>query len=461
MFEPQNSIIIVDDMEKDLSDLSKVFNASGVSCRTIQYTTEYNNPLKGVRIAFFDINITNKNYNFNQDEFDYKIDSSLSAVFNDLTIAISSCIDSETAPFALIFWSKNTTVVDNFIKYVRERVPNLPSPILVDSIDKSQFIGNPEGVKARIEQIFQDKSIKLLLDFENTCVVSASNVVDDIYKIIPKNPNVNDKTWGNSINFEVNFEKIFSKIAISSLGIQHARKNPDKAVYEALIPILNHKIVANINQSKKWESSLTSLKIVNAGNEIVVPNFQNSSLNSIFHIDINTPIDYTTRGAVFIYNYEYDFVATNRFDFFCELDKKSKEVFSRFVQFNETNIDAEERDFVRGNSKFVVIEISAICDYSQNKLRNHKFILALLTPAIKNNQINGALINESIFYKDIPILHYKGNDYRLWIGLNFSFSDIEINKRIGESLFILKKEIIDMIGNRYANHVSRIGITSF
>ena len=461
MFEPQNSIIIVDDMEKDLNDLSKVFNSNGVACRTILYNNEYNVPLKGVRIAFFDINITNKNYDFNQEVFNYKNDSSLSAVFNDLTIAIASCIDPETAPFALIFWSKNTTVVSNFIEYVRERAPHLPSPILVESIDKSQFIGDPEGVKEQIEQIFQDKSIKLLLDFENTCVIAASNVVDDIYKIIPKNPDVNDKIWGNNVNFEENFEKIFSKIAISALGIEHAQKNPDKAVYEALIPILNHKILTNIILNKKWEASLTSLNTVNTSNEIVVPNFQTSSLNSIFHIDITSSIDYTTRGAVFYYNYEYDFKATNRFDFFNELDKKSKEIFSRFVQFNETNIDANERDLVRGRSKFVVIEISAVCDYSQNKLRNQKFILALLTPAIKNNQINGALINESIFYKDIPILHYKGYDYRLWVNLNFSLSDFEISRRIGESLFILKKEIIDMIGNRYANHVSRIGITSF
>jgi hypothetical protein len=60
----------------------------------------------------------------------------------------------------------------------------------------------------------------------------------------------------------------------------------------------------------------------------------------------------------------------------------------------------------------------------------------------------------------LPAFHYKNEKHSLFLNLNYVFSDSEITF-LGEPLFILKKELIDLIGNRYANHVSRIGITSF
>lgn len=442
-YKPNNKIIIVDDVQTDLDTLSKELTINGIGNRIFKYPEDIpEEPLKDVRIAFFDIDINPSG------------SGSDGKRYNDLANALKQFIAPHSNPFVLIFWTKNSEEIDKIKKYISSVHQDCPKPFFLSYIDKADFATNPQE---KLQQILSDEILELLFVFESKAFSAASDTINQIYDIIP----TGNDTWGENENFKTNFEKVFSKIAISSLGFEHAQKNPDKAVYEALLPILNHKIVTNSNGSNKWASYLTSLKSAKTGNDIVVPDFKNSSLNSIFHLDINSPIDFSTRGAVFVYDYEYHITAANRFDFFKEFDKKSKEVFSRFVQFNEANINYDERDYIRGNSKFVVIEISAVCDYSQNKLRNHKFILALLTPAMKNNQVNGALINEAVFYKDIPVLHFKGKDYRLWVNFNFSLSDFQINKSIGEPLFILKKEIVDMIGNRYANHVSRIGITSF
>jgi hypothetical protein len=452
MFEPNNSIIIVDDREDDLLELAKVFNSIGISCRTIQYNSEYNNPLKGVRIAFFDINISGKNYDFNQQEFNYTTDASLSSVFNDLAIAIGSCIDKESAPFALIFWSKNTGVIDNFKVYVRERVPKLPSPILIDSIDKSYFIGNPDGVKERIEQIFANSSIKLLLDFENSCVSAASDIINDIYKIIPKNPQEVDKVWASNVEFEENFEKIFSKIAFSTLGLKYAKDNTDRAVSEALLPILNHNILKKSGTETKWKKHLQTLQ---SSKPFFPKDFKEGILNSIFHIEYSNG-DKEVRGTVIKLNkLDGNLISTLKID---DLDKW----FNSFIPFIKNNDLNKKKKQIRANSELIAVELSAACDFSQSKPRINKYLIGFITPIIEvKTDIDEERRPDNSYHIGGSNFFFNEKEFQIWLNLNFVFGAKPDDPRLGDAMFILKKEIMDMIGNKYASHISRIGITSF
>ena len=55
----------------------------------------------------------------------------------------------------------------------------------------------------------------------------------------------------------------------------------------------------------------------------------------------------------------------------------------------------------------------------------------------------------------------KKKKYQIGVNLNFTFTEQDSNPILGEPAFALKKEIMDMIGNKYANHIARIGIASF
>jgi len=65
------------------------------------------------------------------------------------------------------------------------------------------------------------------------------------------------------------------------------------------------------------------------------------------------------------------------------------------------------------------------------------------------------------------MLPYKfeidGSEKIIAFNLNFSYTicNSEISQVIGDPIFCFKKEMMDMIGNQYANHISRIGITTF
>lgn len=91
MLETNNNIIIVDDQERDLRYLSNVFCEYGIGCRTFLYDefATPRDPLENVKLAFFDITLT-----------DAGGDNAQMAVLRD---ALKSYISVKNKAFVLVF----------------------------------------------------------------------------------------------------------------------------------------------------------------------------------------------------------------------------------------------------------------------------------------------------------------------------------------------------------------------
>ena len=454
MLTPSNKIIIVDNELEELYRLGKVFLDSGLTCKTFEYDELYDNPLMDVRIAFFDIKLSPSGGGSDEQ------------TFSILMQALKSYIDIKNKPFILIFWTEHKDLVDRFKRYVLERMDgSLPSPFMIDCIDKLE-INNPQSLKEKLNLILESPLTAILFDFEDNALQAASKTINKFFEIIPSNDE-----WGENTSFTQNFESVFSKIASQSLGFEHAKENPDKAIYDALLPILNHEFVT-LESATLWENQLKTLAQAKKFEDLSYPEgFSQGNINSIFHIDINSKVDLSTRGAVHEYNFQIPFVNKILFSlipYFEKIQKEMNQRFAKFISFSD-KISDEKKEIIRGHSQFVVIEISASCDFSQNKSRNPKYVLGLITPKVDNEYLDTENISQSVFYKELPVFNISNRpefilnnrDFQIWINFNFVISNFKRSKNIGKPLFILKKEIIDMIGNRYANHVSRIGITSF
>ncbi len=111
------------------------------------------------------------------------------------------------------------------------------------------------------------------------------------------------------------------------------------------------------------------------------------------------------------------------------------------------------------SSKLIAIEISSACDHQQNKSRLNKYLYGIVIDKISADLIdNNAKSDNSM---RAGLFYVKNTEFEVWVNLNYVFGALPSDKRLGKPLFTFKKEMMDMIGNRYANHVSRIGITSF
>ena len=124
MLNDNNSIIVVDNKVEDLEKIARVFNVHGIGCRTIE-CNGYDllpEPLKGVKIAFFDINFIGAG-----DE---------TAIFSALRSVLTSTISKDNGPFVLVFWTTNPQFVSGFKEFVNrdETYKNVPKPIFLFAI---------------------------------------------------------------------------------------------------------------------------------------------------------------------------------------------------------------------------------------------------------------------------------------------------------------------------------------
>jgi hypothetical protein len=449
MIEKQNRIIIVDNSEDELQRLGKAFLEIGVGCRTFLYETDYDEePLKNVRIAFFDINLT-LGKEFLSGEEKEEIIENHSSVLNDLAYAIEQFISIENGPYALIFWTKNKELIDAFIHYVNERKSPIPNPIIISHIDKTQITDDNIGTLPQIvlDLLNSNEKIKFLFDLEENCRKSGENTLNRIYDILPKNDE-----WGKSEHFFEDLDKVLSKIAASTLGFEHAKENPKKAVYEGLLPILNYEFL-NCESNINWNHIVTQLHQAQKFKEIVSPDINiQHKVNALYHIEEYNIQTKDTRGCVI------------------EIDKSNSALIASFgiqnydIWFNDLIPidDKATKKAIRDNSQMIALEFSAACDYSNKKNRINKYILGVVTDYFDiDTFLNKTRRSESSYHIGGCCFQHNDTNHNIWLNLNYVFGTFENDERFGNPLFILKKEIMDMLGNKYASHISRIGITSF
>ena len=430
MFTTSNRIIMVDDRDNDLINLSAVFSKNGIGCRTFVYDPFYSSPMKGVKMLFMDINLNST-----------KSDQERNAVLQD---AIIKYIHEDNGPYALIFWTSNIEWIESFLDYVN-RTPdedlNKRNPYFVGSIDKYEFYDPAKELEDKVKQIFSSPIVSMLFDFDDIMSFSISDTISKLLSIIPKGAK-----WGDNSTFETNSQKVFSSIAVQTLGYQNAKEDPDRAIKEAMIPIFADSFLNEPHCI--WNTNLYLLKESKNSKEISFPDFfDEAQLNHIFHLD-DRSVNKNDRGAVspllnmddwFFHQFgcTYDEWFTNSFPSIEEVDKKK--------------------------AIAICVEFSAACDFSQRRPRTNKFLLGVILPSSSATKLK---VGKNVADCILP-LPYKfrinTEEKVIALNMNYSFTVVSLFKDewIGNPLFCFKKELMDMIGNKYANHISRIGITTF
>jgi len=437
MLNTRNKIILVDNNKDHLDDLSNAFFSEGISCLPLLYEVFYDKPHNGVRLAFFDINLLDS--------------SNESQILSTLVETLPKYISSDNGPYALIFWTDKEDLIPKIKQYINDRgIDNVPKPFIIDCIDKDVCYGNPEELHNKLNEIFQEPTLNVMVDYENVVSNSVTKTINQFFDIIPSTD-----VWGENINYSENFEKIFSRIASSTLGFNHAKENPDKAIYAALTENLNHHVEHSENKGN-WKKVLTSLATVDEAKKIdFVEGFNYSILNNLLHIENNKGLFYQSDRGVLI-KLKKSYLRTHKTNFTA--------FYSSMIQFSykstkEVNAKKEIKKSIR-NSRLVCIEISAGCDHSQKTKRANNYLLGFIMPKLESKILKLSSSLPAKTFRSICFMEEK-KEMQLWLNLNYSIVLGEKDPNIEKIEFKLKSEIVNQIGNKYANHISRIGITSF
>lgn len=431
MFEENNSIIIVDDNQDHLNRLSNIFCRYGIACRTLLYDemVEDTKPLTGVKIAFFDVMLTTAG-----DE---------SAQLATLSDAMRTYISFENNPFVLVLWTSKPDYKDKLIEFINRpgNSEKMPKPIEIDVIDKNEFLDKQNELQARLESLMNERIVKCLFSFETELRQASDKSLYEVLRLIPF-----PDPWGSNEEFVNNVHSVFAKIAVETFGKSRGMEYPDMAIKEVFGPLFLHHL--NSNGSTVWYDFFDGKNISK------VKNFPNpeivAHLNTIFHLDYSMG-DPEARGSVRL----IDINNPDIVELFKSMVKYEPNKWIREVLLNNCKHQGDIR-------ALVAVEISAACDYSNGKKRTHQYLLGAILPNSMYEMLHDAKFSDAVFR--VPFTFMFGNDMcNMLLHFNYLLTEEEstLFKLLGLPLFGLKNEIMNMIGDRHARHISRIGITSF
>lgn len=431
-----NRIIVIDDDSRDLEDICKVFTSKGIGCRGFKYDPFEmpDNPMTGVRFLFLDMNLN---------------PAAGGEINSTLKNTISHFISAENGPYVLIFWTKSPNDINDFISFINRDNDEFKlklKPIIISSIDKNDFLESKDGLEDQIDCIIDSDIVKCIIRFDESVMSAARETLNKLLNILPTNGNW---TVRKSEEEDTLRQHLFSKIAESTCGLSRARENPDYAIKESIAPIFRYNLLNS--DDSYWKDYLKPLQDAKKASDIILPNEVSvERLNSFFHILMpnRNVMSIYDRGAVCSFA-QNDFKNT-----FKKLFRVSYEEW-----FSLTFPDTTRED--RKTAIPIAIEFSAACDFSQNKRRTNKYILGIMCPPQLIENINKDKKGEYSLYLPFSF-EYNNDKWRLGFNLNYTFTftpnDIPLND---SPMFLLTKELMDMIGFKYASHISRIGYTSF
>lgn len=433
MLEENNSIIIVDDEPDDVDRITKIFNEHGIGCRGFVYDPIdlIDEPLKNVKLVFFDICLSTTGNEIEQ--------------FTILCEAIKSYISCENRDFVLVFWTSKPQMIEDFKKYINEReIPKMPKPIAIKAIDKHQFIDHADRLQQTLSDLMEDPIVKCLFSFESELKTAANQSLRDVLQLIEF-----PDAWGDTAQYIENIKRVFAKIAIETLGKKRGIEQPDLAIKEAFAPLFAHYLFES--KSSVWKQLFERLdvgKIKNFPNPTMV-----ARLNTLFHLDSTTTKEVDSRGSIRKIERE---------------DNELAKLFEDEIGYNPNewiySVLLKNSKIERDVLDLIALEYSAACDYSNAKKRTHRYMLGVILPIDVAMQLDktGAKLGDAVYKLPFKFM-YREQECTIFLHFNFSINEEETssNKILGERLFSLKSEVMNMICDCHANHISRIGITSF
>lgn len=433
MLEENNDIIIVDDNPDDVERLTDIFNAHGIGCRGFEYDPVelIDEPLKNVKLAFFDICLSTTGND--------------TAQFAILCEAIKAYISCENRDFVLVFWTSNPQMIEDFKAFVNTREGNqMPKPIAVKAINKLDFLDKSDELQQTLSDLMEDPIVRCLFSFESELKAAANKSLQDVLRFIDF-PDI----WGENTLYIENIKQVFAKIAIETFGKLRGSKNPDLAIKEAFAPLFTHYLCQN--NSSAWAELFGEqdiAKIKKFPNDTIV-----AQLNSLFHLDFSAN-EVDSRGSIRKIERE---------------DEAFGNVFKNQIGYAPN--DWISSVLLNGNDiedeviEMIALEYSAACDYSNAKERTHRYMFGAIVSengVKKLKKEKNKKPGNAVYILPFNFM-YDGRICTMLLHFNFSINEEETspNKILGERLFSLKSEVMNMICDCHANHISRIGITSF
>lgn len=431
MKKSEYPIVVIDEDPDQLSEMQDACQKAGYECTTILYDPLYSQkgePYSGIQLLFLDMNL---NPGPGQND---------KVICSVLENAITSYISRDNGPFVMVFWTSRKDLVTGFKSFLdryqdKNRAIFSIRPVHFELLSKEDFIAQPQK---SLEAIMRLPVVKLVFSLEESLQNASRLAFKDILACV--NP---AERWGDNDTYVEELKKVFTKIAVCSVGKDIAPLCPDKAIMDIVGEEVKHHLINNAGNV--WKDFLGIDGAIAKDAKNTRNKEWQHKLNSVFHLEqggVNTD-----RGAVLT-------------------GKRCK--FELFIGKSISNWYNEEFSFVKDDkdkSEYlpVAVEISPACDYAQGNTRLYRYILGVCR--ISNNKPSN-----SIEDGQTPPFKQKQNHYVLptfFIGEKYYKIALAFKYVIGlrecfadrlNYLFTLRGSMVTKICSDVSDYSSRIGI---
>ncbi|WP_311750674.1 hypothetical protein [Proteus columbae] len=447
---PESSIIIVDNEESELNQLSKAFSMSGIPCLPLLYDSRngvdsYNlKPSINIRWLFMDLNLEDSTEN------------TAAAYIGPIKHVIEKLVCGGI--YTLIFWSKHSNIINDIIERIKKDENlkrEIHCPVMIYSLDKTSLFLDSD-LENKIKEILKSPPlIKSIYSWERLVTDSVSRVLDNTYKLANINNSWdtlnspdNDNNWKDEITIS-NIENVVSLLAYESTGFKSAPEIKEKSFNNGLFSLVENEY-DNISDNHIWDkSTLIGHK------DISLDQQARSNLNTYLSID---EVDYSNDIKIMFNKGVLTFI-------------NDKEKFIKKILGNDNCINEEfsapNKQFSRDNFEKIIIgalEISPDCDHANKKIKLPRFILSVLIPdnILKDNN-RSQKYHDGIF-SDLPPIIYNNTSYKLLVSYKYLFSihnDAEnLDILFSKKGIRIKQNILSKIRLEMSRHISRLGYIS-
>lgn len=487
---PKNGkVIVVDNEPKEAEPLLKVLSKNKIP--HIYYTGETDflppehDAFDDVRVIFLDINLTH-----------HAVDQAISAQLNSTLHRIIK----PGSPYIAAIWSNNQDAHRALIEDLFNNRASDIAPISKVFLRKQDFfqynvgegyILDPDrpNIIEELEQRISDclnevDAIRLLIEWENSVSEALTETIIGVSKIID-----NDTFWNN------NLKHIYYKLAHAQLGKTILNSNDHNLQQAALHtltssfndrvemkianilidPVIDisqagksyHRIINNATVRLVWDKFTYYLHIdgtQKSQNKLVKGlKANNTPAEQQIAIDLKSAYGLISpklnTELLISKSPKVEFHPGNVYHKVVTGLKKRKLLKTYFPNIEDKSQGQyKQRDLTI--FKFIEVECTPVCDYSQSKRLRYRFL-----PGILYEDSTEVKLDENLdsIYREIPPFEFNGKVYRLVFDYRL-FKSINKEDTQGHSpanfLFRLKSELLTDIQARISSHVNRPGIVT-
>ncbi|HWW05888.1 hypothetical protein [Collimonas sp.] len=448
-------IIVLDDVRKELLEVAHGLGVCGLpvmSHLVNEGTLERvpSRPYTGIRLLVTDLHLLGPTQT--------KKEQYIGALISFTKQLVSP------STYLVVFWSNYAEEAAEAWAYLSTRIDPALKPfgyeVLPKDIASAAANGDVEAIKniqSAIDAIIKKyPQLQAVMEWEASVSRSAAETTNELVRTITQG--------GATFENQDHVKKVMARMAQEALGYPHAPASPTKGIVQALLPIAQDCL-----EREASNGYLDAFLEIPNAEKIGLPNNDLVPLlNDFFIHSANSDVSPLDRGAVIRLSEVYlndKEAGLSRDVGPTDVAGDWRETVCREFAHSWNATTKENQDVIKkalDGKNIYAVELSADCDYAQNKPRAQRFLFALFVssdapkPFFSNGK-GGA--NESIYVT--PEIHIEKIRGRLLVSCRIFFTKPHGSAPDGKSITRLRKDVIDEISHQYSSHMRRPGKIAF